>query len=167
MGLLSPGYGPHGVVAITTDLTSMGDADYVGDTETMVYQLPFIAAPKRIYRVQIRAGRADAHTEGDQEGEIIRYAKNSMVTRCRWASGPTVTTSGTSLGDYRVSVFDDNSTVSTGLHSSWILINPPAGQLTVGISIFAGRAAATYGTVRILTDGGAYLLVEDIGPYSE
>jgi hypothetical protein len=47
------------------------------------------------------------------------------------------------------------------------LLNPPSGQLAVGISIRAARAAATYGQVRFLTGPNAHLAVEDVGPYSE
>ncbi|MEU0344248.1 hypothetical protein ABZ092_36240 [Streptomyces bobili] len=162
MGLLSPGHAPRGVVAITT---SLSDTAYVTEAETVLYTLPFRAAPKRIYRVSFRVGRADTNGTGDNA--TLRYAKSSMVARCRWASGSSVTTSGTSLGDYRVTVFDDDSSTATGVDASYILLNPPAGQLTVGIFGYAGRAAATYGQVRFIADGNAFLMVEDIGPYSE
>lgn len=161
MGLLTPGHMPRGVVAITTDLSDTG---YVGDTETMVYQLPFTAAPKRIYKVCFRVGRADTYNQGDT---TTRPAKNSMALRCRWAEGSSVTTGGTPLGDYRVSVFNDSSDTATGIDASFYLVNPPAGQKAVGISIWAARASASYGTVRCLADGHAHLVVEDVGPYSE
>ncbi|MDX3405162.1 hypothetical protein PV708_02780 [Streptomyces sp. ME02-6977A] len=161
MGLLLPGYMPRGVVAITTDLN---DTAYVGDTETVVYQLPFTAAPKRIYRVHFRVGRADTYSQGDSS---TRPAKSSMQVKCRWAAGSTVTTSGALIGDYRVSVFNDSSDTATGVDASFYLVNPPSGQLAVGISIYANRASATYGTVRCLADTNAHLVVEDVGPYSE
>ncbi|ATI18724.1 hypothetical protein SEA_DAUDAU_23 [Streptomyces phage Daudau] len=168
MGLLSPGYGPHGVVAITTGLA---DTAYVGNTETMVYQLPFIAAPKRIYKVCFRIGRADTDGTGDNADTLIRYAKQSLAARCRWASGSSVTTSGTSLGDYRVTVYDDDSNTASGMDASWYLVNPPSGQLTVGIAIWAAWSPATgtggHGQVRCLADGNAHFVVEDVGPYSE
>ncbi|MET8111173.1 DUF7298 domain-containing protein [Streptomyces prasinus] len=163
MGLLLPGYMPRGVVAITTGLDNTVSVD---STETVVFQLPFTAAPKRIYKVSLRVGRADVDGVGDNAGDTLRYAKNSLAVRCRWASGSTVTTSGTSLGDYRVTVFDDDSTTATGVSAHWFLLDPPAGQLTVGVSIWAGRNAATYGNVRILADGHAHFAVEDVGPYS-
>ncbi|WP_406192333.1 hypothetical protein OH733_05475 [Streptomyces griseus] len=161
MGLLSPGYAPRGVVALLMDLP---DSPAVENTETMVYELPFRSAPKRIYRVNIRLGRADTNSTGDA---AAHSAKNSLVMRCRWAAGSTVTTSSTSLGDYRVTVFDDDSNTSTGVSTDFYLINPPAGQLTVGISIRAARVAATYGNVRVIADGHAHLAVEDVGPFSE
>ncbi|MER6231732.1 hypothetical protein ABT169_21655 [Streptomyces sp. NPDC001616] len=149
------------MVALTTDLD---DSAYAGDAETIVYQLQFRAAPKRIYKVTLRVGRADGTEVGDA---TARGAKNSVVSRCRWASGATVTTSNPHLGDYRVPVFANDSSTSMGVHSSWYLLDPPAGTTTVGISIYAGRAAATYGQVRIIADGNAILVIEDVGPYSE
>ncbi|AFU62076.1 hypothetical protein D854_gp66 [Streptomyces phage R4] len=164
MGLLSADHMPRGVVALTTGLD---DTPYISESETMVYQLPFTAAPKRIYKVTLRVGRADTNGTGDQAGDVNRYGKNSLVTRCRWASGSTVTTSGAGVGDYRVTVFDDDSTSATGVCATWFIVNPPAGQTAVGIAIYAGRTAATYGQVRYIADGGAVLVVEDVGPYSE
>ncbi|MEU9795072.1 hypothetical protein AB0E27_31555 [Streptomyces sparsogenes] len=162
MGLLGPGYGPHGVVAITTGLD---DTAYVGDTETMVYQLPFIAAPKRIYKVAFRVGIADADSTGDQTAN--RYAKQGLTATCRWAAGSSVAVSSASIGYLRTTTFDDDSLTGTGADASFYLVNPPGGQLTVGISIKAARAAATYGQVRYLTGPNAHLVVEDVGPYSE
>lgn len=170
MGLLLPGYAPHGVVAL---MNNLGDTAYVGNTETMVYQLPFIAAPKRIYRVHLQAYSVDTDNGGDNTNTNIRYAKNSMIIRCRWAAGSTVTTTGsTVIGAHRVSVFDDDSTTASSADCTFYLVNPPAGQLTTGISIWAARSPATgtgtiYGQVRFLTSTGSHLSVEDVGPYSE
>ncbi|MBQ0949253.1 MULTISPECIES: hypothetical protein [unclassified Streptomyces] len=164
MGLLLPGYMPRGVVAI---MTNLGTTDYIGDTETMVFRLPFQAAPKRIYRVHLVAYSADTDGTGDNTNANIRYAKNSMIIRGRWASGSTVSTSGTAFGEYRVAVFDDDSSTSSGADVAFYLVNPPAGQLTVGVSIATARAAATYGQVRFLAGAMSALVVEDVGPYSE
>lgn len=165
MGLLLPGYAPHGVVALTNNLA---ETAYVGNTETMVYQLPFIAAPKRIYRMHLQVYAVDTDGAGDNANSAIRYAKNSMIIRGRWASGSTVSTSGTIIGNHRVTVYDDDSTTSSGADCTFYLLNPPAGQLTVGISIWAARTPdTTYGKVRFLVNTGSHLSVEDVGPYSE
>ncbi|MGM9381122.1 DUF7298 domain-containing protein [Streptomyces antibioticus] len=164
MALLLPGYQPHGIVAITKNLDTTA---YVGDTETMVYQLPFIAAPKRIYRVHLQVYAIDTDGTGDNTNANIRYAKNSMIIKCRWASGSTVTTSGSTTGEHRVTVYDDDSTTASGADVAFYLCNPPAGQLTAGISIATARASATYGQVRILPGSYSYFAVEDVGPFSE
>lgn len=164
MGLLSADHMPRGVVAITTDLAS---TDYVGDTETMVYQLPFTAAPKRIYRVHLQVYSVDTDGTGDNTNSNIRYAKSAAAIRCRWASGPIVTTSGTILGAHRVTVYDDDSSTSSGADCTFYLLNPPRGQLTVGISLATARAAATYGQIRFLASSGNHLAIEDVGPYAE
>ncbi|WP_438470797.1 DUF7298 domain-containing protein [Streptomyces asiaticus] len=162
MGLLTPGYAPHGVVAITTGLS---DTAYVGDTETVVYQLPFIAAPRRIYKVLLRVGMADVDSSGDDTAR--RYAKNAANVTCRWAAGPAVTANSASLGNYRVTCFDDDSLTATGVDATFYLVDPPFGQATVGVTIKAARPAATYGQVRFLTGANAHLAIEDVGPYSE
>ncbi len=161
MGLLSPGHAPRGVVAL---LTEFPHSDLLGDTETMVYQLPFIAAPNRIYRVHFHAVAADTDGEGDNSA---RGAKNCMIARCRWASGSAVTTGGTLIGNNRTSVFVNDSLSATSVDFSSYLINPPRGQLTVGISGQAGRAAATYGRVAFLGQAGSYFVIEDVGPFSD
>lgn len=163
MGLLTPGYGPHGVVAITTGLA---DSGLVGDTETVVYKLTFTAAPKRIYRINFRAMMADTDSTGDQTNTIIRYAKNGATIGCRWATGSTVTTSGTPLGYIRATVFDDDSVTAMGAELTCYLVNPPRGQLTVGITLKTARAAATYGQVQLYQSGVGHLAIEDVGPYS-
>lgn len=169
MGLLLPGYMPRGVVAI---MNNLDDTAYVGNTEAMVYQLPFIAAPRRIYRVHLQVYSADTDNGGDNANTSIRYAKNSMIIRCRWAAGATVSTTGsTIIGNHRVTVFDDDSSTASSADCTFYLINPPAGQLTTGISIWAARSPATgtgnYGQVRFLTSTGSHLSVEDVGPYAE
>ncbi|MFJ6680596.1 DUF7298 domain-containing protein [Streptomyces werraensis] len=164
MGLLSADHMPRGVVAIMKDL---GTTAYVGDTETVVYQLGFTAAPKRIYRVHLQAYVVDVDGVGDNTNSNIRYAKNSALVRCRWASGSTVTASSTVIGATRVTVFDDDSSTSSGVDASYYLVNPPRGLVTVGISLLAGRTAATYGSVRFLSSASDSLVIEDVGPYSE
>ncbi|WAB08727.1 hypothetical protein SEA_ANDRIS_23 [Streptomyces phage Andris] len=164
MGLLDASHMPRGIVAITQNLATTAQ---IGDTETMVYQLPFKAAPKRIYRVHLQAYAADTDGVGDNTNANIRYAKNSMVLRGRWATGTTVTTAGTAFGEGRATVFDDDSATAGGIDINWYLLNPPSGQLTVGVAIYVARAAATYGTVRILPGSFSFFAVEDVGPYSE
>lgn len=164
MGLLSADHMPRGVVAITTDLASTA---YVGDTETMVYTLPFTAAPKRIYRVHLQVYSVDTDGVGDNTNSNVRYAKSGAAIRCRWASGSTVTTSSTILGAHRVTVFDDDSSTSSGADCTYYLLNPPRGQATVGISLATARPAASYGQVRFLTGTGNHFAIEDVGPYAE
>lgn len=164
MGLLSADHMPRGIVAITTNLAT---SNYVGDAETVIYQLPFTAAPKRIYRVHLQVYAADTDSVGDNANTNIRYAKNSMVIRCRWASGSTVTASGTLIGEHRATVYDDDSSTASGVDFSAYLLNPPAGPLTVGITLATARAAATYGAVRFLPGAISCFAVEDVGPHSE
>jgi hypothetical protein len=106
------------------------------------------------------ASQADTNATGDGS---TRVAKTSLRTRCRWVSGLGVTTSSTSLGGIRTTCFVNDSTTATGIDASWILNNPPAGKITIGITLEAVRAPATYGSVQILTDDGGRLSVEDIG----
>lgn len=161
MGLLSPGHAPRGVVAL---LTEFGHSDLLGDTETMAYQITFTAAPNRIYRVHFHAVAADTDGVGDNSA---RGAKNCMVARCRWASGSTVTTAGTLIGRNRTSVFVNDSLSATSVDFSSYLVNPPRGQLTVGISGQAGRSAASYGRVAFLGTDGSHFAVEDVGPFAD
>ncbi|MGW8953507.1 DUF7298 domain-containing protein [Streptomyces sp. NPDC055709] len=163
MGLLLPGYMPRGIVALTTNLATTAS---IGDTETVIYQLPFVAAPKRIYRVHLQVYAVDTDGVGDNANSAIRYAKSSAVIRCRWAAGSTVSTSGTVFGEHRVTVYDDDSATASGADVCFYLVNPPSGQLTAGITLATARAAATYGTVRILPGTLSCLAVEDVGPYS-
>ncbi|WDS51739.1 hypothetical protein SEA_TRIUMPH_25 [Streptomyces phage Triumph] len=164
MGLLSADHMPRGIVAITQNLATTTS---IGDTETVVYQLPFTAAPKRIYRVHLQIFAADTDGVGDNANANIRYAKNSMNIRCRWASGSSVTASGTLIGEHRVTVFDDDSSTASGADVAFYLLNPPRGQVTVGITLNTARAAATYGMVRVLPGSLSYFAVEDVGPHSE
>jgi|SRR5690606_1875434 len=157
---------PRGVVALTTNLDSMGNDAYV-DTETVVYTLSFTAAPKRFYKVHFQVYSVDSDGTGDNANNDIRYAKSSAAIRCRWASGSTVTTSSSILGAHRVTVFDDDSSTASGADISYFLINPPRGLTTVGITLAAARTPATYGKVRFLTSTGNHLSIEDVGPFSE
>ncbi|ATI18887.1 hypothetical protein SEA_JANUS_24 [Streptomyces phage Janus] len=164
MGLLSADHMPRGVVAITLDLANSA---VVGDTETMIYTLSFTAAPKRIYKVCFRAAVVDTNGTGDNANSAIRYAKNAADIRCRWASGASVTTSSSSLGLIRATVFDDDSVTAGGADASFYLLNPPRGQITVGITLRAARASATYGQVGLYPNAGSHLAIEDVGPHSE
>jgi hypothetical protein len=164
MGLLTPGYAPRGIVAITTNLATSA---YVGDTETVVYQLPFTAAPKRIYRVHLQVYAIDTDGAGDNTNDNIRYAKNSAVIRCRWAAGSTVTISSPVIGEHRATVYDDDSSTAAGVDFAFYLINPPPGRLTVGATLLSARTAATYGQVRMLPGSYSFFAVEDVGPSSK
>lgn len=163
MGLLDASHMPRGIVALTTGLATTAS---VGDTETVIYQLPFVAAPKRIYRVHFQVYAVDTDGVGDNVNAAIRYAKSSAIIRCRWAAGSSVSASGTVIGEHRVTVYDDDSTTASGADVCFYLVNPPSGQLTAGITLCTARAAATYGAVRILPGVLSCFAVEDVGPYS-
>ncbi|MFI6205904.1 hypothetical protein ACIBAI_05815 [Streptomyces sp. NPDC051041] len=150
-----------GVVALQT-LTAMTDAQYVGDTETMIYTQSFTAEASRCYKVVLRIASVD--TDGTGDSTSLRYAKQSAMTTVRWAAASTVTTSAASLGTFYTTVFDDDSNTSTGVEATFYLNDPPAGLITVGVSLVARRAAATYGRVRYLTSTRSTLAVEDAGP---
>ncbi|MFF8845492.1 hypothetical protein ACF08N_22660 [Streptomyces sp. NPDC015127] len=155
---------PRGVVAITTTLDNSA---VVGDTETVVYTLSFTAAPKRIYKVCFRAAVVDTNGTGDNTNSAIRYAKNAADIRCRWAVGSSVTATSNNLGLMRATVFDDDSITAMGVDASYYLLNPPRGQITVGITLKAARASATYGQVGLYPNSGSHLAIEDVGPHSE
>ncbi|WP_432006298.1 DUF7298 domain-containing protein [Streptomyces parvus] len=164
MGLLSADHMPRGVVAITLDLSNSA---VVGETETVIYTLPFTAAPKRIYKVCFRAAVVDTNGTGDNANNAIRYAKNAADIRCRWASGASVTTSSNNLGVLRATVFDDDSVTAGGVDASFYMLNPPRGQITVGITLRAARTSATYGQVGLYPNPGSHFVIEDVGPYAE
>ncbi|MDX3525068.1 hypothetical protein P1P75_01010 [Streptomyces sp. ID05-39B] len=164
MGLLLPGYMPRGVVAVLNLLQA--DTTAAVTTETMAYQLPFVAAPKRIYRVHLGVYIVDTNTTGD--GTATSFpAKNSAVIRARWAQGSSVTITGTPFGASRATVFNDDNSTAGSADSTFYLFNPPAGQVTVGVSIAPVRAAATYGAVSLSPSTGSHLVIEDVGPYAE
>ncbi|MCD2462465.1 hypothetical protein MBT42_02715 [Streptomyces sp. MBT42] len=151
-------------MAITTTLDNSA---VVGDTETVVYTLSFTAAPKRIYKVCFRAAVVDTNGTGDNANSAIRYAKNAADIRCRWAVGASVTATSNNLGLMRATVFDDDSITAMGADASFYLLNPPRGQITVGITLKAARASATYGQVGLYPNSGSHLAIEDVGPHSE
>ncbi|AWY07589.1 hypothetical protein SEA_YOSIF_25 [Streptomyces phage Yosif] len=149
-----------GVVA----LQSLGTSAYVGNTETMIYTQQFTAQAGRIYKVVMRMASVDTDGAGDQTNTLIRYAKQTGITHCRYAAGSSVSTSSTTLGNFYTTTFDDDSITSMGLTCEWYMTSPPAGLITVGISLYAARSPhTTYGMVRYLPASGATLAIEDVG----
>ncbi|WP_309140478.1 hypothetical protein [Streptomyces sp. PKU-EA00015] len=148
-----------GVVAIQ----SLGTSAYVGDTATMIYTQQFTAEAGRCYKVTLRIASADTDGTGDNANTDIRYAKQGAYTNIRWAAGATVTTTSTLAGDFFSTTFDDDSNSSTGINMQCFINNPPAGPITVGVTLNSRRAAATYGMVRYLPGGSSTLAIEDAG----
>ncbi|ATE85128.1 hypothetical protein SEA_GOBY_23 [Streptomyces phage Goby] len=141
---------------------ALGTSAHVGDTETVLYSHTFKAAAGRTYKIHYRFTSVDTDGTGDST-EPARYAKNSALIYCRWKSGTSVAVTDPQIAQGYQSVYDDDSTSSSGTELTAYLINPPAGDVTVGISVKTGRAAATYGQVRFLPGGGARMVVEDVG----
>ncbi|MEU3265121.1 siphovirus ReqiPepy6 Gp37-like family protein [Streptomyces bacillaris] len=150
---------PRGVKAIQALTTTA----YIGDTPTMVYTQQFTAEANRCYKVLVRIASADTDGIGDNSNTNIRYAKQSAYTCVRWAAGTTVSTSSTLAADFFSTTFDDDSNSSTGLNIACYINNPPAGTVTVGVTLNTRRAAATYGNVRYLPGGASQLVIEDAG----
>ncbi|MEU2111514.1 siphovirus ReqiPepy6 Gp37-like family protein [Streptomyces sp. NPDC019507] len=150
---------PRGIVALQT----LGTPSYIGDTPTIVYTQQFTASANRCYRVTLRVASTDTDAVGDNADSNIRYAKQGLYTTVRWASGTTVTTTSTLIGDYFSTTFDDDSNTSTGLNLNCFINKPPAGTVTVGVAISTRRAAATYGLVRYLPGSLSTLAIEDVG----
>lgn len=164
----SSGWGPWRTRAFTEKaakgvvaLKPLTTTAYVGDTTTLVYSQTFTAEAGRCYKVALRIAAVDSDGTGDQTAN--RYAKQSAYTTVRWASGTTVTTSSTVAGDFFTTTFDDDSNTASGLDMNCYLNNPPAGPVTVGVTLNTRRAAATYGMVRYLTSALSTLAVEDAG----
>ncbi|MFI2673995.1 siphovirus ReqiPepy6 Gp37-like family protein [Streptomyces albidoflavus] len=157
--LVSRDITPRGIVALQT----LGDTEYIGDAETIVYRRTFTAEAGRCYKIHLRVPVVDADSTGDAPS--VRYAKQAAYTFCRWASGTTVSASSATLGAVSTTVYDDDSTTATGVDAAFFLNNPPAGSATVGIGLTARRAAATYGKVRYLSGATTCTLaIEDVGP---
>jgi hypothetical protein len=72
--------------------------------------------------------------------------------------------SDTTLGAIRVPLFDNGSAYSMGVDTHFYLVDPPAGQITVGISLRPVMDGTVYGGVRFLPNPGSHLAVEDVGP---
>ncbi|AKY03707.1 hypothetical protein AVT26_gp25 [Streptomyces phage Lannister] len=142
---------------------TLGTTAYIGDTETMAYTHTFKAAAGRTYKIHYRLTSVDTDGTGDNTNTNIRYAKNSAILYCRWKSGTSVSVTDPQIAQAYATVFDDDSTSSTGAELTAYLIDPPAGDVTVGLSVKTGRAAATYGQVRFLPAGGARMVIEDVG----
>ncbi|MFI0985018.1 siphovirus ReqiPepy6 Gp37-like family protein [Streptomyces exfoliatus] len=148
---------PRGVLVVQAPLTQ---TPYIGDTETVVYTQQFTAEAGRCYRVILRVAVVD--TDGTGDSTTLRYPKQGAETRVRWAVGATVTTSAFLAGNAYTTTFDDDSATGTGLNLTCYINNPPAGLVTVGVTIGTRRPAATYGMVRLLPSTGM-LAVEDAG----
>ncbi|MER7109684.1 siphovirus ReqiPepy6 Gp37-like family protein [Streptomyces sp. NPDC000229] len=146
-----------GVLAMQTLATSA----YVGDTSTLIYSQQFTAEAGRCYKVVLRIAAVD--TDGTGDNSTVRYAKQGAYTTVRWAAGSTVTTTSTLVGDAFSTTFDDDSNTATGLDINCYINNPPAGLITVGVTLNTRRAAATYGMVRYLPGSLSQLVIEDAG----
>ncbi len=146
-----------GVVAIQNLATSQ----YIGDTATLIYSQQFTAEAGRCYKVVLRIAAVDTDGTGDQTTN--RYAKQGAYTTVRWAAGSTVSTTSTLVGDAFSTTFDDDSNTATGLDINCYINNPPAGLITVGVTLNTRRAAATYGMVRYLPGSLSQLVIEDAG----
>ncbi|WP_308408956.1 siphovirus ReqiPepy6 Gp37-like family protein [Streptomyces sp. AC558_RSS880] len=147
----------RGVIAMQTLATSA----YVGDTSTLIYSQQFTAEAGRCYKVVLRIAAID--TDGTGDNSTVRYAKQGAYTTVRWAAGSTVSTTGTLVGDAFSTTFDDDSNTATGLDINCYINNPPAGLITVGVTLNSRRAAATYGMVRYLPGSLSQLVIEDAG----
>ncbi|WP_412076906.1 siphovirus ReqiPepy6 Gp37-like family protein [Streptomyces xanthophaeus] len=146
-----------GVVAIQ----NLALSAYIADTAALVYTQQFTAEAGRCYKVALRIASVDTDNAGDSA--TARYAKQGAYTTVRWASGTTVTTSSSLVGDAYSTTFDDDSNTSNGLDINCYINNPPAGPITVGITLNTRRAAATYGMVRYIPGGLSTLVIEDAG----
>ncbi|AKY03779.1 hypothetical protein SEA_VERSE_24 [Streptomyces phage Verse] len=160
-----PPSSPNFARGLVAPIQMLGTSAYVGNTETMIYTQQFTAQANRSYKVVMRMPSVDTDGAGDNTNSTIRYAKQGAITYCRWAAGATVTTASQSVGNFYTTTFDDDSVTSMGLMCEWYIVNPPAGLITVGISLFAYRSPhTTYGMVRYLPSASATLGIEDVGP---
>ncbi|MGW0705083.1 siphovirus ReqiPepy6 Gp37-like family protein [Streptomyces sp. NPDC002643] len=146
-----------GVLAMQTLATS----SYIGDTATLIYSQQFTAEAGRCYKVVLRIAAVD--TDGTGDNASLRYAKQGAYTTVRWAAGSTVTTTSSLVADAFSTTFDDDSNTATGLDINCYINNPPAGLITVGVTLNTRRAAATYGMVRYLPGSLSQLVIEDAG----
>jgi hypothetical protein len=143
--------------------STLGATSYVGDTETRAYLATWTADPSRLYRVTLNLAVVDC----DASNTTYRGAVNSATLRCRWAYGTDATVTSNDTGAFFASVFTDDSTSGSGANHDWFIGGLTAGPVAVAITLKATRPAATYGQVRILTQGGntTSLHVEDIGAW--
>lgn len=146
-----------GVLAMQTLATS----SYIGDTATLIYSQQFTAEAGRCYKVVLRIAAVD--TDGTGDNASLRYAKQGAYTTVRWAAGSTVTTTSSLVADAFSTTFDDDSNTATGLDINCYINNPPAGLITVGVTLNTRRTAATYGMVRYLPGSLSQLVIEDAG----
>ncbi|APC43265.1 hypothetical protein Joe_25 [Streptomyces phage Joe] len=146
--------------------SNIGSTGYVGDTETRAYLASFVAEGSRLYRVTLNLAAVDTDGAGDTTA-TSHGAKNSATIRARWAYGTDANTGDADLGAFYQTVYDDDSQFGSGAIHQWFIGGLTAGQASVAITIKATKAAATYGSIRILTLGGnsTSLQVEDIGPW--
>ncbi|WP_031513717.1 DUF7298 domain-containing protein [Streptomyces sp. NRRL F-5123] len=150
---LYPDPRPRGVIVRQIVSTSA----LVGNTETMMYTQTFYAEAGRNYEIHFRTA-----VLGNSAGDGT--AVQSGRTICRWAAGSTVTTAGTLIGDVYTTAFAPDLTRASGVDATFNLISPPAGLITIGISLYALRQpASTYGSVHYGTNGQSELLVSDNG----
>ena len=152
----------RGIVVLKQNLPTTA---YIGDTETIVYSQAFTAETGRCYKITLCVSSVDKDSAGDNADDNLRYPRQSGVTTCRAATaGATLSTSSPSLGSIFTTVVDDDSQSASGVCAAWYLNNPAPGTCTVGISLYAKRPAATYGSVRYIAYGNQQLAVEDVGP---
>ncbi|MER5851030.1 siphovirus ReqiPepy6 Gp37-like family protein [Streptomyces sp. NPDC002012] len=142
-------------------MQTLTTTEYVGDAATVVYRQQFTAEAGRCYKVLLRVASVDTDSVGDQTTN--RFAKQAAYTCVRWAAGTTVSPTSSLAGDAFSTTFDDDSNTSTGLDLNCYINNPPAGPVTVGITLNARRAATTYGMVRYLQGSLSQLVIEDAG----
>ncbi|AKY03778.1 hypothetical protein SEA_VERSE_23 [Streptomyces phage Verse] len=156
---------PLGIVYYNT----VGSTAYVGDTETRAWLATYTAAPGRLYRVTLNVAAVDADAVADVATTADHGAKNSCTFRARWAYGTDATVTSTDMGAFYQSVYDDDSMFGSGACHQWFIgsASLTPGPLSVAITMKATKAAATYGSVRVLTLGGntTSLQIEDIGGY--
>ncbi|AOQ26922.1 hypothetical protein SEA_RANA_23 [Streptomyces phage Rana] len=133
---------------------------YIGDTETIVYPHTFQAAQGRTYKFTYNLLVVDADGVGDTTPP---GAKNAAHLYGRWASGATVTSSSTVVAQKYHTIFSDSSDRDSGTMLVGYVVNPPAGQVTVGLGLRVRIASGTNGMTRILPGGGSYFAVEDVG----
>ncbi|AGM12046.1 hypothetical protein SEA_GODPOWER_24 [Streptomyces phage Godpower] len=136
------------------------NTDYIGDTETIVYPHTFQAAQGRTYKFTYNLLVVDANATGDTTPP---GAKNAAHLYGRWAAGSTVTTSSAVVAQKYHTIFSDSSDRDSGTMLVGYLINPPAGQITVGLGLRVRIASGTNGMTRILPGSGSYIAIEDVG----
>lgn len=154
---------PRGVRYYST----LASTAYVGDTETRAYLATWVAEPARLYKVTLNLAIVDSDGVADVATTADHGAKNSATIRCRWDYGTDATVASNDTGAFYQSVYDDDSQFASGTCHNWYIGGAAAGNLAVAITLKATKAAATYGSVRVLTNGGnsTNLCIEDVGAY--